>query len=165
MHRPIHRFALAEIGRWKAAGHIRYAAASVHSRTLGVDLLHQGSLDLLMTRYNMAHRGAEEKVLPAALKAGVPVTAFTCTRWGSLLKRPSGWDRPVPSAADCYRFTLRHPAVRIALTAPGTVKRLYENLAVLRDGPDISAEQFKAWEDYGRLVYGDGKSSFETRWP
>ncbi len=157
--------ALAEIGRWKADGHIRHVAASVHSRTLGVDLVQKGGLDLLMTRYNMAHRGAEEKVLPAALKTGVPVTAFTCTRWGSLLKRPSGWNRLAPTAADCYRFALRHPAIRIALTAPETVRQLYENLSVLRDGPDMSAEQFKTWEDYGRLIYGDGKSSFETRWP
>ncbi len=114
------------------------------------------------------HReGAEEKVFPAALKAGVPVTAFTCTRWGSLLKRPPAWDpgRPVPAAADCYRFVLRHPAVRIALTAPATVRQLYDNLSVLRDGPDLSPEQYRAWEEYGRLVHGDGKGAFETRWP
>lgn len=159
--------ALAEIQRWRDAGRIRYAAASVHSRKLGVDLLESGRVELLMTRYNMAHRGAEEKVFPAALKAGVPVTAFTCTRWGSLLKRPAGWDpgRPVPTAADCYRFVLRHPAVRIALTAPATVRRLYDNLSLLRDGPGLSPKQFRAWEEYGRLVYGDGKGAFETRWP
>jgi aryl-alcohol dehydrogenase-like predicted oxidoreductase len=159
--------ALAEIRRWKDAGLIRYAAASVHSRTLAVDLIERGRIELLMTRYNMAHRGAEEKVFPAALKAGVPVTAFTCTRWGSLLKRPAAWnpDRPVPAAADCYRFALRHPAVRIALTAPGTVKRLHENLSVLRDGPAIPPEQYRVWEEYGRRVYGDGKGAFETRWP
>jgi aryl-alcohol dehydrogenase-like predicted oxidoreductase len=159
--------ALAEIERWRHAGLIRCAAASVHSRTLAVDLLKSGRIELLMTRYNMAHRGAEEKVFPAALKADIPVAAFTCTRWGSLLKRPSAWgaDRPVPTAADCYRFALRHPAVRIALTAAGTVRRLYDNLSVLRDGPDIPLERFRAWEDYGRLVYGDGKHSFETRWP
>jgi aryl-alcohol dehydrogenase-like predicted oxidoreductase len=159
--------ALAEIRRWRDAGLVRCAAASVHSRTLALDLVGSGRVELLMTRYNMAHRGAEERVFPAALKAGIPVVSFTCTRWGSLLRHPTEWspDRPVPTAADCYRFVLNHPAVRVALTAPGTVKRLYENLSVLRDGPDISPEQFKTWEEYGRLVYGDGKGAFETRWP
>lgn len=158
---------LAEIQRWRDAGLVRCVAASVHNRTLAVDLIERGRIEILMTRYNMAHRGAEEKVFPAALKAGVPVVSFTCTRWGSLLRRPTGWspDRPVPTAADCYRFVLRHPAVRVALTAPGTVKRLYENLSVLRDGPGLSPEKYRVWEDYGRLVYGDGKGAFETRWP
>ncbi|OGG56408.1 MAG: oxidoreductase [Candidatus Handelsmanbacteria bacterium RIFCSPLOWO2_12_FULL_64_10] len=158
--------ALAEVRRWRDAGLVRCVAASVHSRTLAVDLIESGRIELLMTRYNMAHRGAEEKAFPAALKAGIPVVSFTCTRWGSLLKRPAAWgDRPVPTAADCYRFVLRHPAVRVALTAPGTVKRLSDNLSVLRDGSAIPPEQYRIWEEYGRRVYGDGKGAFETRWP
>ena len=158
--------AISEIERWRDSGLVRYVAASVHSRSLAVALVQSGRVELLMTRYNMAHRGAEEKVLPAAEEAGIPVTAFTCTRWGTLLEGHPGWgvDRPVPKAADCYRFVLQHPAVRIALTNPGIPKRLYENLSVLREG-DISPEQFRLWEEYGRLVYGDGKHSFETRWP
>ncbi len=46
-----------------------------------------------MHRYNMAHRGAEDRVLPAAVAFEIPVIAFTCTRWGSLLEMSSrlGW--------------------------------------------------------------------------
>ena len=83
-------------------------------------LVESGRVDVLMQRYNMAHRGVEEVVLPAAQAAGVPVVAFTCTRWGSLLEGHRDWSGPLPSAADCYAFALRNPAVGVALTAPAT---------------------------------------------
>jgi hypothetical protein len=43
-------------------------------------------LDLLMARYNMAHTQAERTLFPLAVARGVPVVAFTSTRWNSLQK-------------------------------------------------------------------------------
>ena len=153
-----------ELHRWKADGHIRYVGATTHNRPMAVELIESGRIDVLMHRYNMAHRGAEEQVLPAALNAGVPVVAFTCTRWGSLLTGHQDWDGPIPSAANCYQYVLHHPAVHIALTAPTTPAQLEENLIALKGGEHFS-QNLPLWEAYGKLVYGDGTDAFETQWP
>ena len=153
-----------ELHRWKAEGRIRYVGATTHNRPMAVELIESGRIDVLMHRYNMAHRGAEEQVLPAALNAAVPVVAFTCTRWGSLLAGHQDWDGPVPSAANCYQYVLHHPAVHIALTAPTTPAQLEENLPALK-GTEQSSHSLPLWEAYGKLVYGDGTDAFETQWP
>ena len=153
-----------ELHRWKAEGHIRYVGATTHNRPMAVELIESGRLDVLMHRYNMAHRSAEEQVLPAALNARVPVVAFTCTRWGSLLTGHQDWDGPVPTAADCYQYVLHHPAIHIALTAPTTPAQLEENLTALK-GTEHPLQSLPLWEAYGRLVYGDGTDAFETQWP
>ncbi len=150
--------------RWKEAGRIRYVGATAHNRPLARRLLESGRIDVLMHRYNMAHRGAEEAVLPAALERRIPVVAFTCTRWGGLPAGHPGWSGPVPTAADCYRFALGHDAVQVALTAPGSLEELRANLAVLRE-PDPTASEIAGWRAYGDLVYGAGRDEFETRWP
>ena len=153
-----------ELHQWKAEGLIRYVGATTHNRPMAVELVESGRLDVLMHRYNMAHRGAEKQVLPAALNAEIPVVAFTCTRWGSLLTGHQDWDGPVPSAANCYQYVLHHPAVHIALTAPTTLAQLEENLIALND-TDQLPQNLSLWEAYGKLVYGDGTDAFETQWP
>ena len=153
-----------ELHRWKDEGRIRHVGATTHNRPIAVELVESGRIDVLMHRYNMAHRGAEEQVLPAALNAEIPVVAFTCTRWGSLLTGHQDWDGPVPTAADCYQYVLHHPAVHIALTAPTTPAQLAENLIALKDAEHLS-QNLPLWEAYGKLVYGDGTDAFETQWP
>ena len=118
-----------------------------------------------MHRYNMAHRGSEEAVLPKAEALGIPVVAFTCTRWGSLLDGHEDWDSEVPKAADCYRYVLNHPSVRVALSAPATEAQLRENLQAFSTGLGSTPKQISDRESYGRLVYGKGTDAFETRWP
>ena len=157
--------AIDEIWKWKAEGKVRYVGATAHSRPLSVELIKSGRVEVLMNRYNMAHRGAEGQVLPAAEAVGIPVVSFTCTRWGSLLKGHRGWTGPVPTAADCYRYVLRHPAVHLALTAPARMADLEENLSVLADASRPDAQQVETWERYGKLVYGKGDDAFEMRWP
>ena len=93
----------------------------------------------------------------------MPVLAFTATRWGSLLGGHPQWSGTVPTAADCYRFVLEHPAVLATYTAPATVAELRENVTILEAGPRAARDAH--WEQYGALVYGDGKDSFETEWP
>ena len=52
-----------ELHRWKAQGLIRYVGATAHNRLLAVKLIESGRIEVLMHRYNMAHRGAEERCL------------------------------------------------------------------------------------------------------
>jgi aryl-alcohol dehydrogenase-like predicted oxidoreductase len=156
-----------ELAAWRDRGDIRYAGVSVHDRALSIELIESGHVDVLMHRYNMAHRRSEDRVLPAAQAAGIPLVAFTCTRWGTLLRGHRHWDdeRPVPSAADCYGFALSHPAVQVALTAPATVTQLRGNLDALESRLPLCADELGQWRDYGDLVYGEGIDDFETKWP
>jgi hypothetical protein len=57
------------------------------------------------------------KIMPDCLTKEVliPVIAFTCTRWGTLLKGHPNWQEAPPTAADCYRYVLGHEAVSLAL--------------------------------------------------
>lgn len=154
---------LLQLQRWKTEGQIRYVGASAHNRSSALSLIDYGKWDVLMLRYNMAHRKAEEQVLPAAQAKGIPVIAFTCTRWGSLLKGHPQWHKPAPTAADCYRYALHHPAVQVALTAPATLDQLQENLTVL-NAPPLTIAEIKDWQAYGDFIYGNGQDAFETQW-
>ncbi|GAB4380636.1 MAG: hypothetical protein Kow00121_37280 [Elainellaceae cyanobacterium] len=86
----------------KARGLIRYAGVSTHSRELALQCVESRSVDVIMHRYNMAHRKAEDVVFPAAIAASLPIWAFTATRWGTLLKGHPNWSTSPPAAADCY---------------------------------------------------------------
>ncbi|NEO37999.1 MAG: aldo/keto reductase [Moorea sp. SIOASIH] len=156
--------ALNQIHTWKTEGLIRYVGATTHNRQLAVQLLRKQSCDVLMHRYNMAHRKAEVEVFPAALKADIPVVAFTATRWGSLLQGHTDWKNPAPTAADCYRMVLRQPAIRLVLTAPKTESELVENLRILQS-PELSLQEVTHWQTYGDLIYGTGQDSFDNQWP
>ena len=154
---------LEELHDWKEKGLIRYVGVTTHNRPLALKLLQSGQCEVLMHRYNMAHRKAEEDVLPTALKAGIPVIAFTCTRWSSLLKGHPNWQGEIPTAADCYRFALHHRAICLALTAPKNQSELEQNLQVLHS-PQLTSAEIVPWQQYGDLIYGDGKDNFETQW-
>ena len=154
---------LAELQRWKEAGWIRYVGVTTHNRLLAVELIESQLCDILMHRYNMAHRKAEAQVFPLAIQREIPVVSFTCTRWGSLLEGHPDWLPRTPTAPECYRFALQHPAVHLALTAPQTTVELKENLSVL-NASSMTPEEIKHWQEYGDLIYGDGQDNFETQW-
>ena len=92
-------------------------------------------LDMLMIRYNAAHRGAEREIFPVTTARRMPVVTYTGLRWRALLEPtpddPAGFQPP--SAADCYRFCLSDPAVSVALMAPGDRGHLEQNLRLLDD--------------------------------
>ena len=154
---------LAELHQWKNQGLIRYVGATTHNGRLARELIESEQCEVLMHRYNMAHRKAEQEVFPTALQREIPVIAFTCTRWASLLKGHPNWQGKIPTASDCYRFALSQPSVRLALTAPQTTTELKENLKVL-DMPLLTPAEVSYWQEYGHLIYGQGKDEFETKW-
>src|SRR3954469_25526191 len=82
---------LDQLQQWKAAGLIRYVGATTHDRELACRLIEDSRVDVLMHRFNMAHRKAAKDVFPTAIRTKTPVVAFTATRWGTLLAPPADW--------------------------------------------------------------------------
>ncbi len=141
--------------RMKDKGLVRYIGLSSHNRKLLGELAKGGEFDVLHLRYNAAHRGAEKDIFPFLEGEKRPGTvAFTATRWGKLLdpkKMPSG-EKP-PTAADCYRFVLSHPAVDVCMSGAKTVEQMRENLSVLDAGP-MSEDELARMRRIGDHVYG-----------
>jgi predicted aldo/keto reductase-like oxidoreductase len=128
--------------RMKEKGLIRFIGLSSHNRKLLGELARNGEFDVMHLRYNAAHRGAETEIFPFLGEERRPgIVSFTATRWGKLLnpkKMPPG-EKP-PTAADCYRFVLSHPAVDVCVSGAKTVEQMRENLAGLDAGPMSDAE-------------------------
>ena len=125
---------LEYLTRAKEEGRIRMVGLTSHQRHLAARWAGGGLLDMLMIRYNAAHRGAEEDVFPVARQLDIPVVAFTCLRWRHLLEPlpGDGTDR-VPPATEWYRFVLASPAVGVALMSPNGREELLQDLSLLDD--------------------------------
>ena len=125
---------LEYLTRAKEGGRIRMVGLTSHQRLLAARWAGGGSLDLLMIRYNAAHRGAEEDVFPVTRQLDIPVVAFTCLRWRHLLEPlPGDSADQVPAATEWYRFCLANPTVGVALMAPNGRDELLQDLSLLDD--------------------------------
>jgi predicted aldo/keto reductase-like oxidoreductase len=136
------------------AGRVRWLGLTTHQRPLAARVAESGLLDVLMIRYNAAHRGAETEVFPVAQARGMPVIVYTCLRWGALL-RGTPEDPPgfvVPRAPAWYRFALQHPAVAVALMAPEDRAELEEDLEVLAAPGPLSVAEYEVLAAHGRRV-------------
>lgn len=135
-------------------GVVRRIGVTSHQRKLAAIMAASGRLDLLMLRYNAAHRGVEADVFPTTSALGLSVISYTALRWGALL-RPTPEDPPgfiVPGAPAWYRFALQHPAVTVTLAAPGSRSELNEVLQVLdATGPLREAEHARLAEHGERV--------------
>ena len=137
-------------------GSVRALGSSTHNRALARHMAETGVLDMVMVRYNCAHRGAETEVFPAARAAGTGVVVFTVLRWGTLLQRPEEWpaNRPIPSAVDCYRYVLNNPDVHLTLTGARTWEQLESNLQAADEGqPPLTSEELAWLIEFGDVVY------------
>ncbi len=144
---------LAELRHLKESGKVRALGVSIHDRVRAGKLAEDSPLDMLMIRYNAAHPGAEHDIFPHLARRNPMVVAYTATSWRKLLKRPRGWDGPVMTAGDCYRWCLSNPNVDVVLTGPASGKQLDENLAAIAKGP-LGDEEMKWMRDFGRAVHG-----------
>jgi predicted aldo/keto reductase-like oxidoreductase len=138
----------------KQDGRIRSIGLTTHQRPLAANWAQSGELDLLMIRYNAAHRGAEAEIFPITDKLAMPVVCFTGLRWGALLK-PTVDDPPgfrVPIAREWYRFVLSNPSVSVALSAPNTRAELLENLTLLDDWRETPPELLEDLKRHGDRV-------------
>ena len=146
--------------RLREKGKVRFLSLSSHNRPLLPTLLADyeagtSPYDLLMLRYNGVHRGAEKDVFPyVPERPNRPmICTYTATRWGHLLdpsKMPPG-ESP-PSARDCYRFSLSHPAVDMVLCGPANAAQMDEAIAALERGP-LEADERERIERVGTHLY------------
>jgi len=142
--------------RLKERGRIRHIAVSGHNRPLFQQFARDLRLQVLMLRYNAAHRGAETEAFPywerqVEPKAGV--VCYTATRWGTLIdpkNTPPGLR--TPTAVDCYRFVLTNPAVDVCLTGPANAEEMEANLKALDLGP-MSEEEMQWMRQVGDNVH------------
>lgn len=151
----IERGALPFLREQQEAGRVRLIGLTTHQRPLARQLVRTGDIDLLMIRYNAAHRGAEREVFPITDEMGVPVVAFTCLRWGALLQAtpddPAGF--MLPTAPELYQYVLTHPSVSVALMAPNDRRELEEDLSILRDRPALAEERMIEIRQHGDRVH------------
>jgi aryl-alcohol dehydrogenase-like predicted oxidoreductase len=142
--------ALAEL---KESGKVRLIGTSIHDRERAGQLAADRAYDMLMVRYNAAHPGAEVDIFPHVDPMQTMVVSYTATRWRKLLKRPRGWDGPIATAADCYRFSLSRAEVDLSLMGVKTHAQLEENLKGLEKGP-MTGEEMSWMREFGRAVHG-----------
>jgi len=155
---------VATLAEWRHRGLIRYVGATTHDTAIALACLADPRIDVVMLRYNMAHRRLGRIVFPEARRGRRSVIAFTATRWGTLLSGCPEWRAAPPTALDCYRYCLAEPAVELVLSAASTVEQLTANLPALK-AKKLGTKERRHWERYGDLVYGSGKGRFEMQWP
>lgn len=151
--------------RLRESGKVRFVAVSCHHRPTFRHYIDEGFFDILMFRYNAAHRGAETEVLPhLAIPARPGTFAYTATRWGDLLspaKIPVGEKRP--SAGDCYRFVLSRPEVDVCMMGPANSEQCREALAALDHG-SMDPEELAWMRRVGDYVHANqGLSGLRAR--
>lgn len=146
--------AIDELARFREEGKVRSIGVSCHDRKFIGKLAGQGTLDVMMLRYNAAHRGAETDIFPYLAAHNPGVMSYTATRWTGLIRRPGGWpiQGRIPDAGMCYRFVLSNPNVHVCLTAPSNEKQLTENLDSLKKGP-LDEGEMEFMRQFGDAVY------------
>jgi aryl-alcohol dehydrogenase-like predicted oxidoreductase len=137
----------------KQEGKVRSIGVSTHDRKRAGRLAEDSPLDLLMIRYNAAHPGAEQDIFPKLELRKSTIVTYTATCWRKLLCRPKGWDGPVMTPGDCYRFCLSSPHVDVVLTGPANRAQLEENLAAMDKGP-LNPDEDAWMRKFGRAVHG-----------
>lgn len=119
--------------RLRDEGKVKALAISCHKRDLARTLLERLDLDVLMLRYNAAHRGAEQEIFPVLGAPRPGIVVYTATRWGKLLE-PLDGDPPM-TAPECYRFALGPKEVDVALFGPANLDELRQDVAGVLRGP------------------------------
>jgi aryl-alcohol dehydrogenase-like predicted oxidoreductase len=151
---PVPRRVLDRALALKQSGLARHLCVSAHDRSAFRQHLDSKIFDLIMVRYNAAHRGAEQELFPLLGNDERPgVLCFNSTRWGHLFDPrwiPQG-EKP-PSPIDLYRYVLSNPDIDAVLTAPKTMDQLEENLKTLKMGP-VSKEEKRWLERIGDHVH------------
>jgi len=151
--------ALTALREAKRDGRLRAIGLTSHQRRLAAEIAETGELDMLMVRYNAAHRGAETEVFPAAARLGLPVVTYTGLRWGALL-RPTPGDPPgfvPPPAPEWYRFALACPGVAVGLMAPDGRRELEADLTLLDDWRPPSPEEAAELRAHGDRVHAHAR--------
>lgn len=128
--------AFDELKRIKEKGKIKFIGVSVHNRSLIPGIIEKYDVDVVMTRYNIAHRGAESDVYPYVKDQGV--IAFNALKHGRVIKKKKGWDESkgkFPTASEAYRFVLSNKNVHLCLAGPRLLSHIEEIKEAMEKGP------------------------------
>jgi predicted aldo/keto reductase-like oxidoreductase len=150
--------ALTYLHHARREGVVRKIGITSHQRPLAAQMAQSGQLDLIMIRYNAAHRGAERDLFPLTKRLRMPVIAYTALRWQALLQ-PTPDDPPafvVPPASAWYRFVLQSPAVALTLAAPADRAELDNALQVFRSPGSLDEAQYEILCEHGARVRRHG---------
>lgn len=144
------------------AGRVRAIGFSSHDRPLAARLAREFTPDVLMLRYNAAHRGVERDVFATLGTPRPAVIAYTATRWGMLLSPlpERGFSRAM-TAGECYRFALSNPAVDLVLCAARSPAELRQDVAEVREGP-LDAARLEDVRQFGDAVHAAARGG--RRW-
>lgn len=147
-----------EYYRFREEGKARRIGLSCHHRKFLGELTANGEIDVMMMRYNAAHRGAEQEIFPHLPQHQPDVISYTATRWTYLLRRPRSWpkDARLPTAGMCYRFVLSNPNVNVCLMAPSNLKQFEANLEEVRRGP-LGEVDMEFMRQFGDAVHAQNK--------
>jgi len=135
----------------KDDGLVKMLGVSIHDRPLARKLVDELGLDMLMIRYNAAHRGAEKEIFADLPERARPaVVAYTATRWGKLLEPAGGKSAMTPE--ECYRFPLSNPNVDVVLCGPRSYEELEQDARGVALGPlpESRLEEVRAFGDVVR---------------
>ncbi len=144
--------AVDELARIKEKGLVRFVGFSGHKRPM---ILHMAQrwpvFDVLMVRYNAAHRGAENEIFSHLdEKDRQGIVAFNALKHGAMLKRAKGWpeSKPIPTARQCYRFVLSHPGVDLCLSGPRKLEHVKELVKIIEEGT-MSPDELSFMREFG----------------
>ncbi len=149
--------AVEELVRVKEEGLVRFVGLSGHKRPMILDMAQKWPVfDVLMVRYNAAHRGAENEIfshLDEENRQGI--VAFNALKRGAMLKRPKGWpeSKPIPTVRQCYRFVLSHPSVDLCLTGPSKLEHVKELVKIIEEGT-LSPDELTFMREFGDVRHG-----------
>lgn len=133
----------------QAEGRVRALAISCHDRPMARALVDELALDVLMIRYNAAHRGAEQEIFASLGEDRPGIVAYTATRWGRLLKPVNDLGPMRPD--ECYRFSLGHPSVDVALCGAADFAELESDARGVLEGP-LPPERLEEVKRFGDAV-------------
>ncbi len=143
-----------DLQRLREEGKVKAIGLSTHDRPLAGRLAASGAVDVLMIRYNAAHRGAETDIFPHLVSHDPGVISYTATRWSFLMRPTKRWPKGerIPDPGMAYRFVLGNPNVDVVLTAPSNRQQLVDNLRAVRQGP-LSDEDMGFMRRFGDAVH------------
>ncbi|MDX5363110.1 MAG: aldo/keto reductase [Pseudazoarcus pumilus] len=153
---------LPTLKRMKGEGAVRHIGITTsHGRRHAefAELMQRERLDFVQFTYNLAHREAEQRLLPLAAERGCAVIINRPFDGGGLFSRVRGKALPGwASEIGCQnwaqiflKFVISHPAVTCAIPATSNPEHMRENMGALTGPLPDAALRRRMIEDFARL--------------
>ena len=140
--------------RLKSMGAVRYVGASFHSMSLAEKWRQHDFLDIIMVRFNIAHRIAQSRLfseLPTdpAARQGIMTFKSTAGMRGPLFEPLRRFPQmAAPTPGDLYRYSLSQSVVDVCLTGWRNRLEIDQALEAFEKG-ELSPEERERLEAFG----------------